>query len=60
MKKGRATIEAFLLLLAGVKGQATKPIITQNPDAPWVDLGYVKYQGIANVTAGINYFRGIQ
>jgi hypothetical protein len=27
--------------------------------APVVDLGYVKYKGFQNVTAGINYYRGI-
>lgn len=28
--------------------------------APIVDLGYVKYSGLANSTAGINYYRGIR
>src|ERR1700737_2437729 len=27
--------------------------------APVVDLGYVKYKGFQNKTAGINYYRGI-
>lgn len=27
----------------------------QNASAPVVDLGYVKYQGYTNATAGINY-----
>jgi len=27
--------------------------------APSVDLGYVKYSGFQNATAGINYYRGI-
>lgn len=27
---------------------------------PIVDLGYVKYEGLTNATAGINYYRGIR
>ena len=30
-----------------------------DPFNPLVDLGYVKYRGYSNLTAGINYFKGI-
>jgi carboxylesterase type B len=34
--------------------------VTANGGAPTVDLGYVKYQGYENATAGIYYFRGMR
>ncbi|KAK5117720.1 hypothetical protein LTR62_005144 [Meristemomyces frigidus] len=52
---------AIVGLMATVsKGQATQAVGSNNSSAPMVDLGYVKYQGYTNATAGINYFRGIQ
>jgi hypothetical protein len=52
---------SFLGLLAVfAKGQATQAASSYNNSAPAVDLGYVKYQGYTNATAGINYFRGLQ
>ena len=53
-------VEASLLLAALASGQATQPVSSPNASAPMVDLGYVKYQGWTNATAGISYFRGIQ
>lgn len=54
---------AALLAAAGVAdAQATRPVSSTNSTnstAPTVDLGYVKYQGRQNATAGINYFRSI-
>lgn len=47
-------------LAALVGGQSIQPVSNINSSAPNVDLGYVKYQGYTNATAGINYFRGIQ
>lgn len=32
---------------------------TANTSVPIIDLGYVKYAGYQNATAGINYYRGI-
>ena len=51
---------AVVLLATLAGGQAILPVSSLNSSAPSVDLGYVKYQGITNATAGINYFRGIQ
>ena len=51
---------AVVLLATLASGQATLPAGNINFSNPSVDLGYVKYQGVTNVTAGINYFRGIQ
>lgn len=52
---------AGFLLSACVNGQAIAPVgPTSYSNAPTVDLGYVKYLGYTNATAGINYFRGIQ
>ena len=48
------------LLTAVCNGQAIQAVGSVNSSAPMVDLGYVKYQGYSNATAGINYFRGIQ
>lgn len=31
-----------------------------NPSVPIIDLGYAKYAGYSNETAGINYYRGIK
>jgi hypothetical protein len=39
------------LALAGAQGPSSIPTI---------DLGYVKYTGYQNATAGINYYRGIR
>jgi carboxylesterase type B len=41
---------AFILFLTGVSAQAP----------PVVNLGYVKYTGAQNTTAGLNYYRGIR
>ncbi|KAK4560706.1 hypothetical protein LTR86_005284 [Recurvomyces mirabilis] len=51
---------SFGILAAVCNGQAIQTVGTVNSSAPMVDLGYVKYQGYSNATAGINYFRGIQ
>ncbi len=51
---------AVALLATLANGQANQAVGNITSGAPMVDLGYVKYQGIANTTAGINYFRGIQ
>ena len=60
MKAPGIYVEAGILLLALANGQATQPVKSSNSSGPVVDLGYVKYQGRTNTTAGINYFRGIQ
>lgn len=54
--------ELFLLLLASshANSQATKPVSSPDSSKPQVDLGYAKYQGYTNSTAGITYFRGLQ
>ena len=44
---------ALLCLLAVAKAQGS-------PSVPIIDLGYVKYKGYQNATAGINYYRGIR
>jgi len=54
------TLAVVVLLATSTHAQAIQPINNITSDAPTVDLGYVKYQGITNATAGINYFRGIQ
>ncbi|KAK1059191.1 hypothetical protein LTR33_013215 [Friedmanniomyces endolithicus] len=51
---------AVALLAALANGQANQAVGNVTSGAPMADLGYVKYQGIANTTVGINYFRGIQ
>ena len=33
---------------------------TPSSTVPLIDLGYVKYSGYQNATAGINYYRGIR
>ena len=60
MKRLQALIKGSLLVAASANAQATQPVKSPNSTAPMVDLGYVKYQGSTNKTAGINYFRGIQ
>jgi len=40
----------FSLLFGGLSAQAP----------PIVDLGYVKYSGFQNATAGLNYYRGVR
>ena len=55
----KGAVVLFLKLqLAG--GQAIKPVGSPNSTAPLVDLGYAKFQGTTNSTAGIEYFRGLQ
>ena len=54
------SLGAVALLTGLVVGQATQPVGSVTSGAPTVDLGYVKYQGYTNATAGIDYFRGIQ
>jgi len=51
---------AVALLATLANGQSIQAVSNVTSGAPMVDLGYVKYQGVANTTAGINYFRGIQ
>lgn len=56
---------AAALLAAGVAdaqayGPASMNATNSSSSVPMVDLGYVKYRGGQNATAGINYFRGIQ
>jgi len=51
---------ASVLLATLVSGQATQIVSSVSSSAPQVDLGYVKYQGYENSTAGIKYFRGLQ
>jgi len=46
------------VLTSSVYAQATQP--ATHAKGPVVDLGYLKYHGFANRTAGIKYFRGIQ
>jgi hypothetical protein len=62
MVKMMRTLEAGVLLLAlpFTHGQAIKPVSSPDSSKPMVDLGYAKYQGRTNKTAGINYFRSIQ
>jgi len=60
MKTSQVYGAAFLAAASNVYGQSTTPASYNNSGAPTVDLGYVKYQGYSNATAGINYFRGIQ
>lgn len=51
-------ILVFCVLYARVKSQSFQAV-TDTSNAPIVDLGYVKYAGYQNATAGINYYRGI-
>ncbi|PSR78386.1 Alpha/Beta hydrolase protein [Coniella lustricola] len=48
---------AGILLLTGPIATATTA--DANSTVPIIDLGYVKYAGYTNTTAGINYYRGI-
>ena len=50
------SVVAFTALC--VYGHATQP--SSDIKRPIIDLGYVKYRGITNSTAGITYFRGVQ
>lgn len=50
----RAILALFLFL--PVFTEAQRPSST----VPVIDLGYVKYSGYQNATAGINYYRGIR
>jgi len=53
---------ARVALLSGAiaYAQSTTPVsYNSSSNGAAVDLGYVKYQGRTNATAGINYFRGI-
>lgn len=59
MKWMRTLLETGVLLGACTNGQAIQHAKLLNSSAPTVDLGYVKYRGSTNITAGINYFRGI-
>lgn len=56
----RSILASVALLSAFVSGQATAPALSNGSQAPVVDLGYVKYLGYTNDTAGIAYYRGIQ
>jgi carboxylesterase type B len=47
---------AFFLLFLNTFSEAQAPSST----VPVIDLGYVKYSGYQNATAGINYYRGIR
>lgn len=60
MRHFQTLIEACVLLIGLVNGQATQAVSSVSSSAPTADLGYVKYQGYTNATVGINYFRGIQ
>ena len=54
------SVGAIALLASLANGQATSAVGSVSSGAPTADLGYVKYQGYTNATAGIDYFRGIQ
>ncbi|KAK5174314.1 uncharacterized protein LTR77_001394 [Saxophila tyrrhenica] len=58
MKLSSMLVGGIGLQICHVLGQATQP--ATHSIGPVVDLGYVKYRGTTNHTAGINYFRGIQ
>jgi len=60
MKTPGRIFTACMLLVNLVNGQAIEPVSSVNSSAPQVDLGYVKYEGYENSTAGIKYFRGLQ
>ena len=62
MTSFKSLISASALLAGIASGQAIEPVSSNSSsgDAPTVDLGYVKYQGYSNASAGIDYFRGIQ
>lgn len=65
MSMMKAGVVGAAALLAGVAdAQAYQPVSMNSTNstgsgAPMVDLGYVKYRGVQNATAGINYFRAI-
>ena len=58
MKLSCSTIVPLPLLLACLS-HAQYSNSTSNTTVPTIDLGYVKYTGYQNATAGINYYRGI-
>ena len=59
MKSITRSLVFSLLFFVLAHSQATKPVRSPDPNAPLVDLGYVKYQGASKASTGINYFRGI-
>ena len=56
MKVLHRTYGILSLFLAGLCHTQS----TSNANVPVIDLGYVKYAGYQNATAGINYYRGIR
>ena len=58
--KGILKSSVLLLALPLAYGQAIKPVNSPDSRKPMVDLGYAKYQGLTNITSGIDYFRGVQ
>lgn len=60
MKLHKVTGAALALCLASVcHAQFSNSTSNTTTTVPTIDLGYVKYQGYQNATAGINYYRGI-
>ena len=59
MKRFSNLAKAACLLAGLANGQSIQPVSSVNSSQPMVDLGYVKYQGLANASNGINYFRSI-
>ncbi|KIW41260.1 uncharacterized protein PV06_06833 [Exophiala oligosperma] len=51
-------LEVALVCLLALGGKVDAQ--TPSPTVPVIDLGYVKYSGYQNATAGINYYRGIR
>lgn len=49
-----------LLLLLPLLPSPTVAQSNSSSSTPTVDLGYAKYEGYTNATAGINYFRGLR
>lgn len=59
MRYHKNVLVATTLLMVASNAQSTKPVTLNSSVAPIVDLGYAKFLGYTNATAGINYFRGI-
>lgn len=62
MATSKFVLVVFGYVAALTAAQAIHPVSSpvSNSSSPTVDLGYVKYRGWTNSTAGISYFRGIQ
>lgn len=50
----KAALVCLVSLCDRIKAQAPSSTV------PVIDLGYVKYSGYQNATAGINYYRGVR